>query len=189
MKKDKSTEKQFLEYLDRLLAGEEISPGDDVSDEVRSALEHARKMLAFRQEPSAEFRAELRKRLLRQIAEKQAPVVRRQGFGERMADIFLPRPVLVAVTSTVLVVLLIFVGTFWYSSRGGAPAPSTERAAAPSAAEYSVRLPANIMPEDVAFAAETSLSAKSGQAAVYRIQSTDITTESVTALGQRVGFR
>jgi hypothetical protein len=33
MKKDKSTEKLFLEYLDRLLAGEEITVGDELSDE------------------------------------------------------------------------------------------------------------------------------------------------------------
>ena len=59
MKKGKYTEKQFIEYLDRLLAGEEISLGDDVSDEVRSALELAKKMLAYRDEPSPAFRASI----------------------------------------------------------------------------------------------------------------------------------
>jgi hypothetical protein len=188
MKKDKSTEKQFLEYLDKLLAGEEITVGDELSDDLRSALEHARKMLAFREEPSAAFRADLRDRLLRQIAGKQAatyPAARREGFRERVANLFPSRPVLVAVTSTVLVVLLAFVGVVWYSGRyGGAP----QQAAAPSAAEYSVRLPANIVPEDVTFTARTSLSAESGRAAVYKIESSDITTESVTALGRRLGF-
>ncbi|MGB8706779.1 MAG: hypothetical protein WCD72_02360 [Dehalococcoidia bacterium] len=188
MKKDKSTEKQFLEYLDRLLAGEEISPGDEVSDDLRSALEHARKMLASREEPSPAFRADLRNRLLRQIAEKQPaayPTAKREGFRERIASLFPPRTVLVAVTSTVLVVLLAFVGVVWYSGRyAGAP----EQAAAPSAAEYSVRLPANIVPEGVTFTAKTSLSASPGQAAVYKIQSTDVTTESVTALGRKLGF-
>jgi hypothetical protein len=188
MKKDKSTEKQFLEYLDRLLAGEEISLGDEVSDDLRSVLEHARKMLAFREEPSAAFRADLRDKLLRQIAEKQTatyPATGREGFRERMANLFPPRPVLVAVTSTVLVVLLLFIGVVWYSGRyGGAP----EQAAAPSAAEYSVRLPANIIPEDISFTAKTSLSAKSGQAAVYQIKSSDVTIESVTALGHKLGF-
>jgi hypothetical protein len=92
---------------------------------------------------------------------------------------------MIAVTSTALVVLLAFVGVVWYSGRyGGAP----EQAAAPSAAEYSVRLPANIIPEDVIFTAKTSLSAKSGQAAVYEIKSSDVTTESVTALGRKLGF-
>jgi hypothetical protein len=145
-------------------------------------------MLAFREEPSPAFRADLRDKLLRQIAEKQAavyPAARREGFRERMANLFPSRPVLVAVTSTVLVVLLAFVGVIWYSGRyGGAP----QQAAAPSAAEYSVRLPTNIIPEDVTFTAKTSLSTSPGQAAVYEIKSTDVTTESVTALGRKLGF-
>jgi len=188
MKKDKSTEKQFLEYLDRLLAGEEITVGEEVSDDLRSALEHARKMLAFREEPSAAFRADLRDRLLRQIAEKQTatyPATEREGFWERVANLFPQRAIMIAVTSTALVVLLAFVGVVWYSGRySGAP----QQAAAPSAAEYSVRLPANIVPEGVTLSAKTSLSAKSGQAAVYKIESSDITTESVTELGRRLGF-
>jgi hypothetical protein len=191
MKRDKSTEKQFLEYLDRLLAGEEISPGDDVSDDIRSALEHARKMLAFRQEPSAEFRANLRDSLLRQIARKQAatqPAAKRESLRERMANIFPPRSVLIAVTSTAVVVLLAFIGVVWFAGRGGAPMATVAPPAAPSEAGYSVRLPANIVPEGVSFTAKKSLSDSQGEAAVYRIQSSDITTESVTALGQRLGF-
>lgn len=188
MKKDKSTEKQFLEYLDRLLAGEQITIGDEVSDDLRSALEHARKMLAFREEPSAAFRADLRDKLLRQIAEKQTatyPTAKREGFWERAANLFPQRAIMIAVTSTALVVLLAFVGVVWYSGRyGGAP----EQAAAPSAAEYSVRLPANIIPEDVIFTAKTSLSAKSGQAVVYELKTSDVTTQSVIALGRKLGF-
>lgn len=190
MKKDKSTEKQFLEYLDRLLAGEEITVGDEVSDDLRSALEHARKMLAFREEPSAAFRADLRDRLLRQIAGKQAaayPTTEREGFRERMANLFPPRPVLVAVTSTALVVLLAFVGVVWYSGRSS-QAPMLTAVPPPPAGGYSVSLPANIIPEDVTFTAETSLSAKSGQAAVYEIKSSDVTVASVTALGRKLGF-
>jgi len=188
MKKDKSTEKQFLEYLDRLLAGEEISLGDEVSDDLRSALEHARKMLAFREETSAAFRADLRDKLLRQIAEKQPatyPSTEREGFWERVANLFPQRAIMIAVTSTALVVLLAFIGVVWYSGRySGAP----QQAAAPSAAEYSVRLPANIVPEGVTLTAKTSLSTSPGRAAVYEIKSSDVTTESVTALGRKLGF-
>jgi hypothetical protein len=188
MKKDRSTEKQFLEYLDKLLAGEEISLGDEVSDDLRSALEHARKMLAFREEPSPAFRADLRDRLLRQIAEKQAaayPAAEREGFWERVANLFPQRAIMIAVTSTALVVLLLFVGVVWYSGRyGGAP----EQAAAPSAAEYSVRLPANIIPKDVSFTTKTALSTSPGRAAVYEIKSNSVTVASVTALGRKLGF-
>lgn len=188
MKKD-NTEKQFLEYLDRLLAGEDITPGDEVSDEVRSALEHARKLLAFREEPSPAFRAELRNKLLRQVAEKQAPAYpmkKRPGWGERMANIFPPRPVMVAVTSTVVVVLLAFIGVIFFAGRhaGAPPMP----AAVPPSAEYSVRLPANIVPEGVTFEATTPLTTNPGQAAVYRVNSSQVTVASVTELGRKLGF-
>jgi hypothetical protein len=190
MKKDKSTEKLFLEYLDRLLAGEEIRLGDDVSDDPRSALEHARKMLALREEPSAAFRADLRNRLLRQIAEKQAATYSaagRQGFWERLVNLLPPRPVLVAVASTAAVVLLTFIGVVWYSGRHVA-APIATMAPPPSGAEYSVSLPANIIPKDVSFTVQTSLSTSPGQAAVYEIKSSDVTVASVTALGRRLGL-
>jgi len=51
-----------------------------------------------------------------------------------------------------------------------------------------VRLPANIIPEGVTFTAKTSLSTSPGQAAVYEIKSSDVTTASVIALGRRLGF-
>jgi hypothetical protein len=184
MKKDKSTEKQFLEYLDRLLAGEEITLGDEVSDEARSALEHARKMLAFREEPSASFRADLRGRLLRQIAQKQAE---REGFQEKLANLFPQRTVMIAVTGTALMVLLAFIGVVWYSGRSS-QAPMLTAVPPPSAAEYSVSLPANIIPKDVTFTSKTSLSTSPGRAAVYQIKSSDVTIASVTELGRRLGF-
>jgi hypothetical protein len=184
MKKDKATEKQFLEYLDRLLAGERITLSDDVSPEVRSALEHAWRMLAFREEPSPAFKADLRKKLLLQISEKQAAVTR-QGFWERIADILPPRPVLVAVASTVSVLLLAFIGVVLYS---GQRAEAPMATMAPPAAEYSARLPANIVPKGTTFTAKTSLSASAGQAPVYEIQSSQVTVASVTELGRRLGF-
>ncbi len=192
MKQDKSNEKLFLEYLDRLLAGEPITPGDELSDEARSALEQARKMLALREEPSPAFRADLRNRLLRQIAEKQAahyPAADREGFWERVANILPPRQVLVAVTSTIAVLLLAFVGVVWFAGRNaGAPMATMVPPAAPSTAEYSVRLPANIIPGDASFTAKTSLSTSPGRAAVYEIKSNSVTVASVTSLGRKLGF-
>jgi hypothetical protein len=184
MKKDKSTEKQFLEYLDRLLAGEEISLGDDVSDDLRSALEHARRMLALREEPSAAFRADLRGRLLQQIAQKQTE---REGFRERLTNLFPQRTVMIAVTGTALMVLLAFIGVVWFAGRSS-QAPMLTAVPPPSAAEYSVSLPANIIPKDVTFTSKTSLSASPGRAAVYQIKSSDVTIASVTELGRRLGF-
>src|SRR4030042_3801301 len=188
MKKAKYNEKQFIENLDRLLAGEEISLGDDVSDEVRSPLDLASKMLAYRDEPSADFRANLRDRLLQKLAqEEEAAPAKGGGFREWAATLFPQRPVLIGITSSVLVVLLIFVGTVWYSTRyGGAPMPA--EAPSPSQTEYSVSLPSNIAPETVTFVAKTSLSTATGGAPVFRVEGADVTTGSVTGLGRRLGF-
>jgi acylphosphatase len=191
MKEDNSAEKKFLEYLDRLLAGEEITPGDDVSNDMRSALEHARKMLEFREEPSEAFRAELRDKLLRQVAEKQAPrpAAEPQSAWERMGSMFTALPALIAVAGSAVVVLLIFVGIVWFSGHhAGAPVTTMSPAAIPPAGEYSVRLPANIVPPDVTFIAKTPLSNDDGEAAIYQVENSEVTVDSVKALGERLGF-
>jgi len=188
MKKGKFTEKQFIEYLDKLLAGEDISLGDDVSDDLRSALELARKMLAYRDEPSTDFRASLKDRLLRKLAQEEAAAPAERGkFREWTANLFPQKPALIAVTSTVLVVLLIFVGTVWYTGRYG-QAPVSAPKPALLERDYSANLPSNVTPEYMAFTTKTALSTKPSQAPVYRIESIDVTTESVTELGRRLGF-
>ncbi|MBC8274301.1 MAG: anti-sigma factor [Chloroflexi bacterium] len=200
MKKGKYTEKQFIEYLDKLLAGEEISLGDDVSDEVRSALELAKKMLAYRDEPSPDFRASLRDRLLRKLAEEEAAATSPARGEERRdwtAKLFPQSLVWRAATSAALVVLLVVIGAVWYTGRYGqmsapasAPPPPPASVSPPPLLEgdYPVSLPSNIVPEHMTFTAKTALSAKPGQAPVYEIQSAGVTTESVTALGRRLGF-
>jgi hypothetical protein len=123
--------------------------------------------------------------LLRQITEKQAATY--PPARQRAASLFPPRPVLVAVASTVLAVLLLFVGVVWYSGRF-AGAPATETSLQLAEGDYPVNLPANIVPQDVMFTAKTSLSTSPGQAAVYEIESSDVTVASVTELGRKLGF-
>jgi hypothetical protein len=186
MNKDKFNEKQFLDYLDRIMAGEPITLGDDVSDEVRTALDQARVLLSYRREPSAEFRAELKNKLLRQIAEKQVSTARE---SERISKVFPLQPVLVGLAGTAAVLFLAFIGVVWYSGRfGGGPSAPTMTTMAPPSAEYSVRLPANIVPEGATFTAMTSLSASPAQAAVYEIEGSQVTVASVTELGRKLGF-
>jgi hypothetical protein len=191
VKEDKATQKRFLEYLDRLLAGEDITPGDDVSDDMRSALEHARKMLEFREEPSDAFRRELRNKLMQQVAEKQAPrpAAEPESAWERMGSMFTALPALIAVAGSAVLVVLIFVGIVWFSGRqSGAPTATMAPTAAPPAAEYSVRLPANIVPPDVTFIAKTPLSNDDGEAAIYQVENSEVTVDSVKVLGERLGF-
>ena len=187
--KDKS-QKQFLEYLDRMMAGEPVTLGDDVPEEVRSALDQARLMLAYRREPTPEFRAALRNRLLQQLAEKPAAYqTEKPGFWERLDSVLPPKPVLVAVVSSVAVIFLLFVGVVLYAGRfGGGPSATMTAPSLPSGAELALQLPANIVPEGASFTANTGLSDAAGKAAIYKIDSTDITADSVTSLGHRLGF-
>jgi len=192
MEKDKYTEKQFIEYLDRLLAGEEISLGDDVSDEMRSALELARKMLALRDEPSADFRESLRGRLLRKSAEEESLTVspaKREAQRGWTAKLFPQSLVWRTATSAALVMLLVVIGAVWYTGRyGGATMPAEAPSPSMLEGDYSVDLPSNIAPEHTTFIAKTSLSTATGEAAVYRVETAEVTTESVTELGRRLGF-
>jgi len=190
MKKDKATEKQFIEHLDRLLAGEEVSLGDDASDELRSALELARKMLAYREEPSADFTANLKDRLLRQLAQEEATAqAKREERRAWTAKLFPQSAVWRAATSAALVLLLVVIGAVWYTGRyGGAPTPPSTPTQSLLEGDYSVNLPSNIAPEYMTFIAKTSLSTRPGQAPVYRVESAEVTTKSVTELGRRLGF-
>jgi hypothetical protein len=190
MKKDKFTEKKFIEYLDRLLAGEEVSLGDDVSDELRSALELARKMLAYREEPSPAFRTGLRDRLLRKLAQEEAAAASKtEGRRAWAAKLFPQSPVWRAATSAALVLLLVAIGAVWYTGRyGGAPMLPSAPTPPSLEGDFSVSLPSNIVPEGMTVIAKTSLSTKPGQAPVYRVESAEVTTKSVTELGRRLGF-
>ena len=52
MSKKINEEKDFLEKVDRLLAGEEIEAGKDISEDYRSAINFAQKIIESRADPS-----------------------------------------------------------------------------------------------------------------------------------------
>ena len=68
---DKNREREFSEYLDRILAGEDVPLTGDMSEEMCSALEFAREMVALRGSPSPSFQAELKQRLLHRMVEQE----------------------------------------------------------------------------------------------------------------------
>jgi len=135
-KRDKDLEKEFSLYLDRLLAGEEISPGDEMNEEIRTALEFAGKLISLGEEPSPSFREELKKKLLREIVEQDVrnEVSRpKGGFWQSM--------VWRTVFTAAIVVFIGVVGFFWYMSGFfgvGEPAPVPEPSAPAPATEPSV---------------------------------------------------
>jgi hypothetical protein len=186
MERDSSIDKKFTEYIDKLLAGEEVSAGDEISDELRASIDFVRVMLSNRDEPSPAFRAQLRDRLLRQLYQQEAEAARakeRRDPLEWLRNILPPRSAWRVVTSAALVVLMALVGVVWYStSRVSLPSPEL------SAEEYRVNLPASVAPEQMTFVVKTSLSSKTSEAAIYEIAKPDVTVESVEALGRKLGF-
>ena len=64
MGKERNEEQEFLENIERFLNGEEITPDEDSSEDVRSTMEFAKKLSELRTEPSPEFHQSLKSRLL-----------------------------------------------------------------------------------------------------------------------------
>jgi hypothetical protein len=72
MNRNREIEKKFNEYLDHILAGEEVilEPGAD--EDFRTAVEFADKMFGLRPVPSEVYRNDLISRLLRKLGEREA---------------------------------------------------------------------------------------------------------------------
>jgi hypothetical protein len=79
MGRDKETRKKFIEYLDRILAGEEIPADLDMDEELRATLEFARKMSVLRPIPSDTFQAQLKAGLLQKLDAQEARAKEGQG--------------------------------------------------------------------------------------------------------------
>lgn len=81
MDKEKNGEREFLRDVERFLNGEGVAPGDDSSDDTRSAIEFARKLTELRADPSPEFQERLKSRLLRKLTEQEMVVQEGAGSG------------------------------------------------------------------------------------------------------------
>jgi len=189
MERDKAKELKFTEYLDRVLAGEEVIPGDEMDAELRSVLDFARTMLAGRDEPSPDFRAHLRESLLQKLAaqEEASSTRSRTKFLDWLGHLSPQQPVWRFIASAALVVLLIVAGAVWYN-RASSPEQTALRTPQLQDGGYSVQLPSRAVPDQISFSVTTSLSAKTGQAALYQAAAPDVTAQSVTSLGRKLGF-
>jgi hypothetical protein len=109
-------ERVFTENIDRLVAGQDIGAISEADDDLRSALDFARKMTALRPAPSAVFQSNLKARLLQKINENEAP--EKSGWFWRL----IPRePIWQAVA--VLAVIAVVGGVLWGTLFRSAPNP------------------------------------------------------------------
>jgi len=113
--KDKNREREFSEYLDRLLAGEDAVFPEDMNDDMRSALEFARELAAQRSVPSPEFSTALKRDLLHRLTEMELEAQQNEK-KRRFSGGMLGR----TLATAVIVIALAAVGVFWFM--GGFPA-------------------------------------------------------------------
>ncbi len=78
MSKETNEEKEFAKNLDRLLTGEEVTGGEDVSQDYRTAINFAQKLIELRDEPSSRFKDQLKQRLLLQLTRQEVEAARQK---------------------------------------------------------------------------------------------------------------
>jgi hypothetical protein len=81
MNQEFENSKEFLTNLDRILAGEQAVISDSAGSDLTGALDFAQKMKALRAVPSAEFKAQLKAKLLQQIAQQEEAARMKKARG------------------------------------------------------------------------------------------------------------
>ena len=149
MGREKDIEKKFTEYLDRILAGEEIQADPAMDEELRAALDFARKMTALRTSPSAQYRARLKASLLQKLGEREAQ--RREGQGS-FWNVFRSHPVWQGAAAALFVIILVSIiwraGYFQPSITAPTTAPPAATTAAPTTAPAAKPSPGTLISID-----------------------------------------
>jgi hypothetical protein len=126
MSREMDNQQEFLNNLDRILAGEKIPPPAGMDTDVSAALDFARKMAALRLSPSAEFSAQLKARLLGKLTgqEEAARTANKQGWFARLTE---HRLVWQALTAVVVIAVIggLLWGTNFLRFPGGQPSTTS----------------------------------------------------------------
>ncbi|OGO31213.1 MAG: hypothetical protein A2Z29_09235 [Chloroflexi bacterium RBG_16_56_11] len=103
MSREKDAGKKFSEYVDRILAGEDIKDDPAMDRDLREALEFARKIIGTRSSPSVKFQASLKASLLQKLDEREERAREKQG---RSWGLFWRQPAWQAVVIVFLIVII-----------------------------------------------------------------------------------
>ena len=82
MNKKQNKDKQMLENLDRIVAGEKLPDESGLDKETKAALELSREMTKWPKSPSKEFKADLRARVIHQVVEQKKRDAAKDGSYE-----------------------------------------------------------------------------------------------------------
>jgi len=105
---EKHNAEEFSEIVDRMLAGEKVEL-DTLSEEQKSAVSFAHKLMEYRTHVSPSFQAQLKAKLLSKLSQEETKVkvteVRRNWFWGTLSRLVPPQPVWRVVTVFLFVVL------------------------------------------------------------------------------------
>ena len=82
MNKKQKKDKQVLENLDRIVAGEKLKDESDLDKDTRAALELTREMTSWPKSPSKEFKTQLKAKIVHQLAEQNKQEDLKSGNSE-----------------------------------------------------------------------------------------------------------
>ncbi len=128
MRRRGQDEQDFLRDIDRLLAGEEVHPGQEASQEYRATLEFASRLVDRRGGPSPEFRDRLWARLMARLAEHEERAYQAAAGRGRLRELLerlVPRTTAMRTAMVTITVVLVAVGVIWGTGVFG-PAPAGE---------------------------------------------------------------
>jgi len=115
MARERDEEREFIENIERLLAGEEVTVDKDMSEDYRTAFDFARKLTESRADPSPVFQQQLKDRLLLQLTKREMETrqkVKLSSIWEFLGNL-VPRSPVWRTAAATIVVVLVTVGVLW----------------------------------------------------------------------------
>ena len=120
MASGKADETKFTEYLDKIIAGEEFRIDEDISDELRDAIEFARRLYAEQESPTSDFQERLWNRLRNRIDSREMDIAEPESLFARIINaLFQKRLALQIVAGAAAVLLVVVIGVVWYNAASG----------------------------------------------------------------------
>jgi hypothetical protein len=115
MNKKQKKYKQVLENLDRIVAGEKLNSESGLDDDTKAALELSREMTSWSKSPSKEFNAQLKAKIIHQLAEQNKQEGLKNGDSEfrdllhRPAWQFTIAAVIVAIIAVIIALIVLWI--------------------------------------------------------------------------------
>ncbi len=126
MPRRKREEQDFLENIERLIAGEEVSIGEGADEDLRTTIEFSRKLSDLHTGPSVEFKDRLKSRLLLKLTQQEFAARQRaeKNWFRDILDRLVPQSPVWRTAAVTLVMIVAVVTVMWRTGVfTGTPAP------------------------------------------------------------------